>query len=184
MSNMGEVWSKLASIDVSAHTNDKNGFTYLSWSWAWATVQAHYPDANYKFRPDLWTPSGTCEVWCEVTISGVTREMWLAVTDFRNHPIKNPSCDVISNARMRCLTKNLGMFGLGFYLYQKESLPQQVKTIVDDNPVKDDLVAKINKAPDIDVLTDLYRSLSEADAVSHKALFSDAKKKLKAKAAA
>lgn len=191
MSNMGEVWSKLASIDVSAHTEKKQSFTYLSWTWAWATLQAHYPDSNYRFRPDVYTPSGTCEVWVDLEVMGVSREMWLAVTDFRNQPIKNPNCDVIANARMRCLVKAIAMFGLGHYIYAGESLPMQVNALVDDNPVKDDLVAKINKAPDIDVLTDLYRSLSEADAVSHKALFSDAKKKLrdakkkpKAKAAA
>ena len=177
---MDEVWSVLASIDVSAHTSEKNKFTYLSWSWAWAILQKHYPDANYKFRDILWMPNGTAEVWSEVTVNGATREMWLAVTDFRNQPIKNPTSDLVANARMRCLTKNIGMFGLGFNLYAKESLPMEVSTIVDDNPVKDDIISKINIAPNIEQLTILFQSLSDQDAATHKALFSAAKQKLAA----
>jgi len=179
-SQMKEVWNTLSSIDVNNHTEQKQSFTYLSWTWAWATLQTHYPDANYHFRPDIYTPSGTCEVWVDLEVMGISREMWLAVTDFRNQPIKNPNCDVIANARMRCLVKAIAMFGLGHYIYAGESLPMQVNTVVDDNPIKDDIVSKINIAPNIEQLTILFKSLSDQDATTHKSLFSAARQKLAA----
>ena len=59
--------------------------------------------------------------------------MWLAVTDFNNNGIKTPSCDDISDSRMRCFTKNMAMFGLGYYIYQGEGLPKdKPQTITPD----------------------------------------------------
>ncbi len=120
------VWQTLSAINVNEHTNKKGQFTYLSWNWAWATVMEAYPDSSYAFRDSTRHEDGSLEVWCEVTIEGVIREMWLAVTDHRNQPIKNPSCDHVANARMRCLVKAIAMHGLGFYIYAGEGLPMEV----------------------------------------------------------
>jgi len=120
------VWQTLSAINVNEHTNQKGKFTYLSWSWAWATLMEHYPDSSFKFKEDMHHVDQSVEIWCEVTVEGVTREMWLAVTDGRNQPITKPSCDHIANARMRCLVKCLAMFGLGHYIYAGEGLPLEV----------------------------------------------------------
>ena len=45
---MSSVWETLSGIDVSEHTEEKNGLTYLSWAWAWGIVKKHYPNANYE----------------------------------------------------------------------------------------------------------------------------------------
>ena len=42
------VFETLSKINVSDHTEKKNGLTYLSWAWAWAEVKKAYPNANYK----------------------------------------------------------------------------------------------------------------------------------------
>jgi len=128
MSKAKEIWDNLSAINVNEHTNDKNGFTYLSWTWAWATLQEEYPDSSYKFKELLWMPNGSCEVWVELTVEGITREMWLAVTDFKNKAVLNPSSDLVANTRMRCLVKAIAMFGLGHYIYAGESLPMEVYT--------------------------------------------------------
>lgn len=120
------VWQTLSAINVNEHTRKKGEFTYLSWSWAWATVMESYPDSSYAFKDSTQHEDGSIEVWCTVTINGVSREMWLAVTDHRNHAIKNPSCDHVANARMRCLVKAIAMHGLGFYIYAGEGLPLEV----------------------------------------------------------
>ena len=125
-----EIWDTLSAINVNEHTNQKNGFTYLSWTWAWATLQDHYPESSYKFCPDMVHTDGSVEVWVELTVEGITRSMWLAVTDFRNKPVHNPSCDLIANARMRCLVKAIAMFGLGHYIYAGESLPMEAQATV------------------------------------------------------
>ena len=44
---MDSVFNTLNSVDCNAHTEKKNGLTYLSWAWAWAEVKKRYPSANY-----------------------------------------------------------------------------------------------------------------------------------------
>lgn len=126
MSNHAEIWKKLSAINVNPHTATKGKFTYLSWTWAWATLMEEYPDSHYEFQPIQWLPNNSCEVWVRLTVGEVTREMWLAVTDHQNKPVLNPSSDLIANCRMRCLVKAIAMFGLGHYIYAGESLPMEV----------------------------------------------------------
>lgn len=68
-------------------------------------------------------------VYTTVTINDgelgeLTREMWLPVMDFKNKSMPNPTTFDINKAVMRCLTKNLSMFGLGLYIYAGEDLPE------------------------------------------------------------
>ena len=44
---MTNVWNTLSAIDCSKHVEKKNGFTYLSWAWAWSILKQHYPTAQY-----------------------------------------------------------------------------------------------------------------------------------------
>jgi hypothetical protein len=131
-----EIWNKLSTINVNEHTEKKGQFTYLGWNFAISTIMEHYPDVNFDFlhytdsnglvKDYIVAPDGSCSVECQVTISGITKKMWLAVTDFNNRPIKNPSCVDIANTKMRCLTKCIATgFGLGFYIYKGEGLPQE-----------------------------------------------------------
>tara|TARA_A100001515_G_scaffold121164_1_gene104328 strand:+ start:378 stop:1013 length:636 start_codon:yes stop_codon:yes gene_type:complete len=133
---MQEIWNKLSTIDVNKHTEKKGQFTYLGWNFAISTIMEHYPDVTYDFlhytdsngmvKDYIVAPDGSCSVECVVNIGDNTKKMWLAVTDFNNKPIKNPSCVDIANTKMRCLTKCIATgFGLGFYIYKGEGLPQE-----------------------------------------------------------
>ena len=133
---MQEIWNKLSTIDVNKHTEKKGQFTYLGWNFAISTIMEHYPDVTYDFlhytdsngmvKDYIVYPDGSCSVECVVNIGDNTKKMWLAVTDFNNRPIKNPSCVDIANTKMRCLTKAIATgFGLGFYIYKGEGLPQE-----------------------------------------------------------
>ena len=115
------VWKKLVAIDVNEHTEKKGQFTYLAWTWAWASVKEEYPEANYTLLDDVVYADGTREVRCEVTIDGMTHPMWLPVTNHKNAAIQNPNAFDVNTARMRCLVKCLAMFGLGHYIYAGES---------------------------------------------------------------
>lgn len=138
-------FNELYSVNVNGKTEEKNGLTYLSWTWAWAEVCKRYPDANYeviKFNglPYVYDDATGYMVYTRVTILGVTREMWLAVMDSNNYAMKKEPYKVvtkyktidvkpatmtdINKAIMRCLTKNLAMFGLGLYIYAGEDLPE------------------------------------------------------------
>ena len=150
------VFDRLFAIDVSNQVEKKssgNGkeLSYLSWSYAWANVKKRYPTANYeilkfgeKQTPYIYDEKTGYMVFTKVTIEGVTHEMWLPVMDNRNEAMldhqrqvkyKNYTATVeaatmfdINKTIMRCLTKNLAMFGLGLYIYAGEDLPIDVDT--------------------------------------------------------
>jgi len=133
---MQEIWNKLSTIDVNKHTEKKGQFTYLGWNFAISTIMEHYPDVTYDFlhytdsngmvKDYIVAPDGSCSVECVVNIGENTKKMWLAVTDFSNRPIKNPSCVDIANTKMRCLTKCIATgYGLGYYIFLGEGLPKE-----------------------------------------------------------
>ena len=131
--NIEEVTKTLLEMNVNEFTEKKQSFTYLSWSQAWRKVIETDPRATYKIlknpNRDMMPLFGDEEngyfCYTEVTIEGVTREMWLCVLDFRNKACKNPDSGLINKTVMRCLTKNLAMFGLGTYIYAGESYPTE-----------------------------------------------------------
>ena len=129
-----QIWNTLSKIDVSEHTEDRGGLTYLSWAWAWGVMMEHYPDLQIKWQGQVdgdgimrdiqVYPGGSSMVNCSVTIGDVKREMWLPVMDYRHKAIANADSRAISDARMRCLTKCFALFGLGHYIYAGEDTPK------------------------------------------------------------
>ena len=59
-------------------------------------------------------------------IEDETLEMWLPVMNHRNQSLSVDQANMfdINKTLMRCLTKNLAMFGLGHYIYAGEDLPE------------------------------------------------------------
>ena len=47
--------------------------------------------------------------------------------DFKNNAVANPSAREVSDTKMRCLVKTLGMWGLGLYIYAGQDLPSTDK---------------------------------------------------------
>ena len=72
-------WETLSAVDVSDHTEKKNGFTYLSWAWAWGVLMEHYPDATFTNHhsdsgyPCFFDPRGNAMVRVTLCIGGVER---------------------------------------------------------------------------------------------------------------
>lgn len=143
------VFETLSAINCNDHTEQKNGLTYLSWAWAWGIVKSYYPSANYEVveygsRPYLHDANLGYLVTTKVSIDGETIPMSLPVMDGANKAQKHMAYSYktkygeksveaatmfdINTAIMRCLTKNLAMFGLGHYIYAGEDLPKSVET--------------------------------------------------------
>ncbi|MBO7617319.1 MAG: DUF1071 domain-containing protein [Bacteroidales bacterium] len=144
------VFDELFNVNVNGHTEEKKGgegktLTYLSWCYAWAEVKKRYPDAQYEIEkfngiPYVFDPNTGYMVYTKVTIEGVTHEMWLPVMDSNNKAMKAEPYQIqtkyktiqvnaatmfeVNKAIMRCLVKNLAMFGLGLYIYAGEDLPE------------------------------------------------------------
>lgn len=165
------VFEALNEINVNDRIEEKEGLSYLSWVWAWSEVKKRYPDASYKIfkdengRPFVYDEAVGYMVFTSVTIQGETLEMWLPVMNGANkamkaHPYKYStkygdksveaaSMTDINKALMRCLTKNLAMFGLGLYIYAGEDVPA-----VEKGPTRGEKLEKLKKkfaADNIDV---------------------------------
>lgn len=174
MENKKNLFEELNKIDVSSKTEKKEGLTYLSWAWAWSEFKKQCPDAKYKIKRDFETglPYVYDEgigymVFTEVTVDDLTHEMWLPVMNGANKAMKKESYKYttkfgektvepasmfdINKTIMRCLTKNLAMFGLGLYIYAGEDLPEAEV---------DNFQKEIDEIQDIKKLEEYYKENS------------------------
>ena len=126
-----KIWNTLYPINVNEKVEKKNGLIALSWAWAWGELMKYFPQSSYTINLPTTEGDGSMTVSVTLTIkegdNQVTRYMWLPVMDFKNHAIKCPNSVDINKATMRCLTKAISMFGLGFYIYAGEDLPEEEK---------------------------------------------------------
>lgn len=145
-------FDELMKVNVNPFTEQKKTggatLTYLSWPHAISEVKKRYPDMSYEIEkfdglPYVYDPLTGYMVYTKVTIEGITHEMWLPVMDGANKAMKAEPYTYITKAYgkevqktvpaatmfdinktiMRCLVKNLAMFGLGLYIYAGEDLP-------------------------------------------------------------
>lgn len=146
----------LIELNVNERVEEKNGLSYLSWSWAWQEVIKRYPEATYEILrfennlPYVYDEKTGYMVFTKVNINGIVREMWLPVMDGANKAmldhdykysvkgyngtviektVKAATMFDINKTIMRCLTKNLAMFGLGLYIYSGEDLPETINDV-------------------------------------------------------
>ena len=93
-----------------------------------------------------------------VTAEGLTYEMWLPVMDNNNRAMKAEPYTIttskgkeinvaaasmfdVNKTIMRCLVKNLAMFGLGLYIYAGEDIPNDMDAMTEET--------KTNKAKNL-----------------------------------
>ena len=148
------------SDKLERRENDK--LSYLSWANAWAEFKRAYPNAEYRIIKDTATnlpyfndPNIGIMVYTEVTADNQTYEMWLPVMDAKNKAMKEQPYTYqvydsykktyvektvqaatmfdINKAIMRCLVKNLAMFGLGLYVYAGEDLSNEENLVAENN---------------------------------------------------
>lgn len=168
--NSLNVFEELNKINVNDHVEIKEGnngkkLSYLSWAWAWGELKKRYPDAQYKIwrnpennAPYYFDSNLGYMVSTSLTINGETYEMWLPVMDNKNKAMKDrpysyktkigpnyvaeASMYDINTAIMRCLVKNIAMFGLGLYIYAGEDLPVQSDEIINEESLHEETKKK------------------------------------------
>ena len=143
-----EIWDTLNKVSMDKIKDKKGRFDYLSWTDMWQEIHKYFPEVDYEFKefdnPVHGTmdcmvyPNGSASVHCTVTIKGVSRSMWLAITDHNNNAKKVWDVTDVANTKMRCLTKCISMFGLGAHVYRGEELedrdPVEEIPVVEDKP--------------------------------------------------
>lgn len=135
--------------------NDLSYLTW-AWAWAEVKKiypDASYTIKTFENGlPYVYDPNTGYMVFTTVTIEGLTHEMWLPVMDGANKAMKAESYTYqvkkwnnstkgydmiektvepatmfdVNKTIMRCLVKNLAMFGLGLYIYAGEDLPEDL----------------------------------------------------------
>ena len=155
MENKDNCFNILNNINVNDHIEKKKELNYLSWPYAWAEVKKRYPNATYKVHlfgekqlPYVFEENVGYMVFTDVTINDLTHTMWLPVLDSGNKtmlskpytystkkkkdiPVEAATMFDVNKTIMRCLVKNLAMFGLGLYIYSGEDLPEQETKTID-----------------------------------------------------
>lgn len=175
--NKKSVFETLNAINVNdmveKKKTEKSTLTYLSWSSAWQVVKNEFPDVEYEILrnpetnlPYWYDPLTGYMVFTKVTIDNQTHSMWLPVMDGTNHAMKAEPyqvqtkykkftvpaatmCD-INKAIMRCLVKNLSMFGLGLYIYRSKDLPDgesQAQNTAQAQPANEPVEKAVPQAP-------------------------------------
>ena len=144
---------ELLKLNVNDKTekrsNGSTELTYLSWSYAVAEFTKAYPDFKYEIKmfnglPYTFDEKTGYMVFTSITADNQTKDMWLPVMDSNNKAMKDKAYEYttkygkktvapatmfdINKTIMRCLVKNMAMFGLGLYIYAGEDLPEQEPT--------------------------------------------------------
>ena len=120
----------LSKIDVSEKISQKGKFDYLSWTYAVEEMTKVCPDWTYEIEcfnnlPYVYDEKTGYMVFTNITAFGIKKKMWLPVMDFQNKAKKNADIIDINKTIMRCLVKNIAMFGLGLYIFAGEDLPEE-----------------------------------------------------------
>ena len=176
MEKKKSVFERLSAINVNEHVEKKKDLTYLSWAWAWSATKRECPDATYKVLDTDYDDALGFMCNTSVTIEGETLQMWLPVMDSSNKSmfkrsytystrygdkqVESATSFDINKTLMRCLVKNLAMFGMGIYIYAGEDLPEGEPTAT----VKPEAPKKADTATD-DGLIELKKGTANWDAV-------------------
>jgi len=161
--------------------------SYLSWTYAWVEFKKVYPEATYEitkyvdkdgnYVPYMYDEKTGYMVTTKVTAGDLTYEMWLPVMDSNNRAMKSveqefvtklgkkvivPSATMfdVNKTIMRCLVKNLAMFGLGIYIYAGEDLPEALDTMSEETKkgIVETIEQEINGADDESILKQIYEA--------------------------
>ena len=185
------MFNALSNLDLSDKCEKRESLTYVSWSNAWSEFKSAYPSATYQILknenglPYFSDPNLGIMVFTEVTVDDVTHQMWLPVMDSKNKAMKlepytysvwnnfkkafeektvqAASMFDINKTLMRCLVKNLAMFGLGLYIFQGDDLPE--KSADDTNSSAPQPIQRPVQQP-VDPLAGIKNAINSANDVT------------------
>lgn len=184
MTTKESIWSRLSKVEIDGYVEKKptaNNLKYLSWMAAWKLVNEQFPD-DVSFQIKEWDgkpylvdePLGIM-VQTSITIAGITRSQHLFVMDSKNKAQRTvpytyqvtgrdgKKCDKeveaatmfdINTAIMRCLAKNLAIFGLGYELYLGEDImkylqnEEQKRVEAEEAKKQEEYMAELEKQAD------------------------------------
>lgn len=144
------VFSKLFNMDVTPYVDSiktqKVTLKYLSWATAYQLLIHQDPNAVVEVMTDvdgfpLFTRGNLHFVKTAITAFGMRKECWLPVMDSKHGAVTNPNARQINDSTMRCLAKNVALFGIGLKLYTGDDLEQykEVDSVQSESITKEQL---------------------------------------------
>ena len=187
------MFNALKNLDLSNKCEKRELLTYLSWSNAWSEFKSAYPSATYRILknenglPYFSDPNLGIMVFTEVCVDDVVHQMWLPVMDSKNKAMKlvpytyqvwdnykkafvektvqAASMFDINKTLMRCLVKNLAMFGLGLYIFQGDDLPEKSADDTTSSASQQQMQKAVQQQP-IDPLASIKNAINSANDVT------------------
>lgn len=144
-------FKELYSINIATDIEkDYKGLSYLSWATAYKLAMEQDPAMTYEILEDndgipFFTRGNINIVKTRVTMFGETKSMILPVMDNKHNSVDKPNSRQINDNIMRCLAKNIAMFGIGLPLYVGEDLDQFFQKNEDEKAKKEKAIAMITK---------------------------------------
>ncbi|ATV36432.1 DUF1071 domain-containing protein [Fusobacterium pseudoperiodonticum] len=158
-----ENFENLYNIDLKKYIEkDYKGLSYLSWATAYKIAMEKDPAMTYQVYTDadglpFFSRGNVHFVKTRIVMFGEFKEMMLPVMDNKHNAVTEPNSRQINDNIMRCLVKNLAMFGLGLSLYIKEELQEIIaedkkdtkekKIIQEPILTKDKMISKLTDLP-------------------------------------
>lgn len=146
-----EIFDELYGININPHVEqDYKGLSYLSWATAYKLAMDKDPAMNYEIVQDndgmpFFSRGDVHIVKTKVTMFGETKEMFLPIMDNKHNAVAKPNSRQVNDNIMRCLAKNIAMFGIGLPLYVGEDLAQFKDNKKTEMELKKEAIDKINK---------------------------------------
>ena len=125
-----EKFNESYKLDINMQVEqDYKGLNYLSWASAYKLAMEQDPSMTYEIAQDqdglpFFSRGDVHIVKTKVTMFGETKEMFLPIMDNKHNAVSKPNARQVNDNIMRCLAKNIAMFGIGLPLYVGEDLEQ------------------------------------------------------------
>lgn len=160
-----ENFENLYNMDLKKYIEkDYKNLSYLSWATAYKLAMEKDPTMTYQVYTDadglpFFSRGDVHFVKTRITMFGEIKEMMLPVMDNKHNAVSKPNSRQINDNIMRCLVKNIAMFGLGLSLYinedlteiqenKKEKKAEEVKKVTQVELSKDKMLAKLGEMSD------------------------------------
>ena len=158
-------FQELYTLDITNYIKkDYKGLKYLSWATAYKLALLQDPNISFKILENenglpIFSQGKIHFVKTEVTMFNETKKMILPVMDNKHNAVEEPDSRDINDTIMRCLVKNIALFGLGLSLYVGEDIAncdliinttdekkaKAIKVILDLKPTQENLQQQLNK---------------------------------------
>ena len=155
-----ELFDEMYSMNINPYIEkDYKGLSYLSWATAYKLAMDKDPAMTYEILEDsdgmmFFSRGDVHIVKTTVTMFGEIKKMILPIMDNKHNAVAKPNSRQVNDNIMRCLVKNIAMFGIGLPLYVGEDLKQFEED-------KKEMSEKEKKAKAVKMINDLIGNKEE-----------------------